>query len=375
MKNKLDSIKSEIKRRAPNMSSIKSEIQSEIKRRTARKKKPVLQLDEILKSGRIALADLKQFKTSAKARHTYSLRLETSPGKTLDVMLYLPLTKGPHPAILFNFGIGFNIEFAYLARYITKGGWAVLIPAYKGILKGRPLPEDIDNVVTAFRFLRSVDAIKQNKVGIVGASYGAVLAFVGAGDKRIRDDVRYVVSLEGPADVLELIHYARTGSRVGFRIRHVLKKKFLESALEEVRLHRAKRKPGRKDKKPLPGLYKDVFLVSEILKTKDADKIKGLLGELSPYFKRQMGKLSPTRYVSKVTAPVLFVHGSNDRVVPAEQSEKMHKKMLKLGKKSQLIIIEGLGHGILVENPKALVSYLRNEGRATLKRVARFMRR
>lgn len=371
----VDALRSEIRRRAPNVSSLRSGIESEIKRRIAKKKKPSLKLAEILGSGGIALADLQQFKTSSTVREAYSLTLETAPGKTLDVMLYLPLTKGPYPAVLFNYGIGPNMEFGYLAKHITLGGWAVLVPAYEGCLKLQPVPDDVDSVVAAFRFLRSLNVVKPDRVGIMGGSYGAALTVCGAADRRIRDDVRYVVSIDGPADVLDVLKHAKTGSRVGYRVSWLLKKKLKEFFLEEIKEYRACRGPRARDDKVLRGLYKDYYLATELLQAKEAKDVENLFREFSPYIKRQMNRLSPIKHVSGLKAPALFVHGGEDIIVPAEQSRLLHKKMLALGKESELIIIDGLGHGVMIGDPRALISYLRKEGRATLKRVIGFMRR
>ncbi len=371
----IDALKSEIRRRAPSVSSIRSGIKSEIKRRTAKKRKPGLRLTEMLKSGGIALADLQGFKTSSTVREAYSLTLETAPGKALDAMLYLPKGKAPYPAVLFNYGIGPNMGFGYLAKHLTLGGWAVLVPAYEGCLKLQPVPDDVDSVVAAFRFLRSLDVVKPESVGIIGGSYGAALAVCGAADRRIRDDVRYVVSIDSPADVRDVLKYAKSGSRVGYRLSWLLKKKLKEFFLEKIKEYRARRGPRARDDKVLMGLYKDYYLATELLQAKEAKETERLFREFSPYTNRQIDRISPIKHVGGLKAPSLFVHGSEDIVVPAEHSRLLHKKMLALGKESELIIIEGLGHGVMIGNPRALIAYLRKEGRATLRRVTGFMRR
>lgn len=375
MGDKLSSITSSIRRRAPSVKNLTSGIESEIKRRTTKKKRPSLKLPNMLRPGCTALADLKEFRTSSTVREAYSLTLETAPGKTLDVMLYLPKGKAPYPAVLFNYGIGPSMEFGYLAKYITLGGWAVLVPAYEGCLKLQPVPDDVDSVVAAFRFLRSLDVVKPDGVGIIGGSYGAALTVCGAADRRIRDDVRYVVSIDGPADVLDVLRHAKTGSRVGYRVSWLLKKKLKEHFLGEIKEYRARRGPSERDGKVLRGLYKDYYIATELLQAKGAKEIENLFREFSPYVKRQMNRLSPIKHVGKLKAPALFVHGGKDTVVPAEQSRRLHQKLLALGKESELIIIEGLGHGVMIGDPRALISYLRKEGRATLRRVTGFMRR
>ncbi len=54
---------------------------------------------------------------------------------------------------------------------------------------------------------------------------------------------------------------------------------------------------------------------------------------------------SPVTYISKDDPPLLIFQGDKDPLVPAAQSERMHKLYKKAGLKSQLHIIKGAGHG------------------------------
>ena len=42
---------------------------------------------------------------------------------------------------------------------------------------------------------------------------------------------------------------------------------------------------------------------------------------------------------------MLIVHGKDDPIVPASQSENLHAKLLQEGADSTLYIVEGAGHG------------------------------
>ncbi|MFN8432215.1 MAG: alpha/beta hydrolase [Spirosomataceae bacterium] len=54
---------------------------------------------------------------------------------------------------------------------------------------------------------------------------------------------------------------------------------------------------------------------------------------------------NPISYVSSGDPPFLIFHGNKDPLVPHCQSEKLYEKMQKAGVNSQLVIIEGGGHG------------------------------
>jgi len=54
---------------------------------------------------------------------------------------------------------------------------------------------------------------------------------------------------------------------------------------------------------------------------------------------------SPVTYLSKDSAPILFIHGDADETVPISQSEEMLQQCQKLGVLSSLIDLKGAPHG------------------------------
>jgi dipeptidyl aminopeptidase/acylaminoacyl peptidase len=54
---------------------------------------------------------------------------------------------------------------------------------------------------------------------------------------------------------------------------------------------------------------------------------------------------SPIRHAAEFKAPVLLIHGSEDDVVPVEQSKDMAAALEKAGKTVRLMVLEGEGHG------------------------------
>ncbi|MFY7910297.1 MAG: prolyl oligopeptidase family serine peptidase [Emticicia sp.] len=61
--------------------------------------------------------------------------------------------------------------------------------------------------------------------------------------------------------------------------------------------------------------------------------------------KDKVALANPISYVSKNTPPFLIFHGTKDPLVPHCESEKLYEKLQKEGVKSELLIIEGGGHG------------------------------
>ncbi len=54
---------------------------------------------------------------------------------------------------------------------------------------------------------------------------------------------------------------------------------------------------------------------------------------------------SPLSHVSSDDAPFFIVHGTTDRLVPVEQSQRFAQALQKAGVEVKLVIIEGMGHG------------------------------
>ncbi|MCB1062095.1 MAG: prolyl oligopeptidase family serine peptidase [Verrucomicrobiae bacterium] len=53
---------------------------------------------------------------------------------------------------------------------------------------------------------------------------------------------------------------------------------------------------------------------------------------------------SPVSHLTKDDPPALILHGTEDKLVPVEQSEILHREWQKAGLKSQLLVIEGAPH-------------------------------
>ena len=55
--------------------------------------------------------------------------------------------------------------------------------------------------------------------------------------------------------------------------------------------------------------------------------------------------ISPIRFVSEDDPPVLLIHGDADELVPLSNSERMHKALSEAEVASEMVVIEGAGHG------------------------------
>jgi acetyl esterase/lipase len=74
--------------------------------------------------------------------------------------------------------------------------------------------------------------------------------------------------------------------------------------------------------------------------------IEQLLGEKGKPDHDARRKASPIEAASKSTAPVLFVQGTVDPLVPQAQSDKAAERLKALGVEAKVVLVEGMGHGI-----------------------------
>jgi acetyl esterase/lipase len=58
-----------------------------------------------------------------------------------------------------------------------------------------------------------------------------------------------------------------------------------------------------------------------------------------------LGEVSPITFVSEDDPPTLIVHGDQDMTVPLRQGQLMHATLSSAGVTTELIVVEGAGHG------------------------------
>jgi dipeptidyl aminopeptidase/acylaminoacyl peptidase len=61
--------------------------------------------------------------------------------------------------------------------------------------------------------------------------------------------------------------------------------------------------------------------------------------------KEKTSRANPIKYVSKDDPPFLIMHGDKDPLVPLGQSKLLHDELKKANVESELVTLEGAGHG------------------------------
>jgi dienelactone hydrolase len=88
----------------------------------------------------------------------------------------------------------------------------VLVPELKGMKSFRILFSDVDDIVASFNYLSSLkDRVDEEKMGLMGFSYGAGPTFMAAASPSIHGQVKFLVSFGGYYDPVNVIRFITTG--------------------------------------------------------------------------------------------------------------------------------------------------------------------
>ncbi len=217
---------------------------------------------------------------------------------------------GPSPAILAIHGgswIGGSKEdYGPSVSRLAEHGFVVVVPDYQLARAGRPgWPDALDDLRESVRWIRRHAReyrVDPDRIVALGSSAGGQLAMLlgtapaeeKPGD--VSSKVRAVVSLYGPSDLIGLRAHRRLAN----------------------------------------------------------DPISTLVDDLSPRASGELAGASPDRHVSPDDAPMLLIHGSDDRWVSPEQSLSMADRLAHARVYHRLLIVPGARHGfeLMVRFPK-----------------------
>ena len=250
-----------------------------------------------------------------------SISYKAADGLLIHAYLTLPSFKGDKnlPLIVLPHGGPWArdyIDFDWQAQVLASRGYAVLQPNFRGSSgytkafmeagygeMGGKMQTDLSDGV---RYLSGLGTIDPKRVAILGASYGGYAALAGATlDPGV---YRCAVSVAGLADVKPWIDH----------------------------------------------------LVEDFL-SKDAPQVVNwtlMLGD-----KKQYDDISPARQAAKASCPILLIHGTDDTVVPIDQSRRMEKALKAAGKEVEFVTYKGQDHwetvgSARIEMMKAAIAFV-----------------
>ncbi len=228
----------------------------------------------------------------------------SSDGASIPALLFRPPAASPQqpcPAIVYPHG-GPTDEYArvwdLLTQWLVAKGYAVLAPNYRGstgyglghqrALHGAWGVVDTDDMLAAADFLAGLDWVDRGRLGIYGASYGSYLALLAlARDPQTPRRYRCGVAKFGDCDILA--SWAQ-GDRIG------------REDLERQMGHPSANQAGYR------------------------------IG-------------SPVYDVANIEAPLLILHGAEDKRVHPKQSQQLVETLRRADKPFEYVVYGGEGHG------------------------------
>jgi acetyl esterase/lipase len=215
----------------------------------------------------------------------------TAGGTELKLDLARPKEEsGPYPAIVFLHGEGWRAgsrrQMSHFIEGVARMGYVGVTVEYRLVPAAR-FPAQVEDCKAALGWLRAnaeKHRIDPGRIGVVGFSAGGHLAaMLGVAG----EDLQAVVSFFGPTDFTT------------------------------------------RDWPPV--LEREVIVPF----------LGGTYSEIPAVYERA----SPVSHVTKVSAPFLLFHGSEDELVPVDQSKRLAERLRSFGVPVRLVVLEGEKHG------------------------------
>ena len=259
--------------------------------------------------------------------------------------LYLPGGSGEHSAVLFFLGVVAepprqDKRVVALAEGLARAGMVVMLPWLETQEQQRLSIDDIDHLVHAFQYLRALDRVDPERVGMGGICTGASMATVAAQDDRIRDHVKFVNFFAGYYDMFDYVK--AIGSRSRFGDDYVAPWETDDLPPRVLRYHLIDGVSDPEDRALLTNIFYDkkdsqddltaletpeAVAAYRLLKGAPHAEVDGLVDALSQETKDLMTRISPSTNIDKLKARVLIMHDRADKLVPSEESSRFARAL------------------------------------------------
>jgi acetyl esterase/lipase len=254
--------------------------------------------------------------------------------------LYRPSEGGRHGAMVVVIGAAprarTDPRAVRLATSAARAGIVVMIPDLRHLLRDEMVPEDIEALVAAFRYLKGQEFVDGERVGYLGFSVGAGMGLVAASDPRISDDVAFFGSFGGYYDLFDVIAdvTSETITDDGHREEwhpdvktvQVLRRSliyYVDDPNDHDILARIFLEDDESARQEVDELSPRARLIFELLDNHDPDRAQELLGQLWPEDVATLRRLSPSASIGGLHTELFIVHDRNDKFLPYVESRRL----------------------------------------------------
>ena len=261
-------------------------------------------------------------------------------GGQVTADLYRPDDNDRHGAVLVVIGAAplalEDARVVRLAKSVARAGLVVMLPELDHLLADEMVPEEIDDVVAAFQYLRAQPFVEPERTGIIGFSVGAGVALVAASDARIRDDVALFGSFGGYYDLYDVITAATTETITndGHQARWepddktllVLRRSliyYVDDPGDRDVLTRIFLEDDDSARQELDGLAPRSRAIFDILDNRDPSRSAELFAALPPDYQATLRRLSPSATLDGLRTELIVMHDRHDRFIPYVESRRL----------------------------------------------------
>jgi acetyl esterase/lipase len=260
--------------------------------------------------------------------------------------IYRPSGGESHPAVLLFLGVApagpDDPRVVNLGESLARMGIVTMFYWSPDMLDKRINPNDVENVVHAFSFLREQPYVDSRRVGMGGFCVGASFVLIAAARQEIRDAVAYVNAFTPYYDMRDLTLAIASGTRfdrdefspwtVDSLTREVFELQLintLEDQAERNWLHR--RVILGVDEAPPGELSAQGQAALALIEGVNLDKARELLFLLPEVLVDGMAETSPSMQLGGLRARTFVMHDRGDSLVPVDESRRLSRQLEKQG--------------------------------------------
>lgn len=263
--------------------------------------------------------------------------------------LYQPPGKGKHAAVLLFLGVNpagrDDPRVVGLANGLARAGMIVMVPWSESMTKKRIDPNETDNLVHAFQYLKNREGVDANRVGMGGFCVGASLAMVAAEDPRISSDVKFLNFFGGYFNASDLLKAISAKESFYDGVIEPWQPDSLTREVMVTELINGLSDPNERDMlskallngdsnvaTDLDGLSPAAQAVYKLANGVSLDEADALIQKLPKDTLDKLTRVSPSTNLSTLSAKVLIMQNREDNLIPVEESRRLADVLRASGK-------------------------------------------
>ena len=237
-----------------------------------------------------------------------------------------------------------SLDLMRISEALAQVGYQVFVPDLIELKRQHLQPEEAGHIKSVFQFIGKDAAI-------ACFSYGCGPAMIAAADPDIRDHIRFALAFGGYFDIRQTLEFVVTGpeSPIAYLKWVYLgaNSDLVADESDRTRL-RTIAEHGRNDdvleSDAAERLSPEAKALLAVFLASTPEDFHARLDAAPANLQRRLDALSPSRFVERIRAPLILVHGINDPAIPAQQSIEFAEAARAHGLDQSLTLLRMYGH-------------------------------